>query len=206
MIGLWQEIPEADVSGFHLRPRGIGACAAGTLRLDSAAIDARRDADMPLEEPVEVTRILETQAERDLLDGHVHLLQAHAGVLNHPVADEGAGRMAGIAHADRMEPVLRHPEGRRIAPDAPMLAVADLDELPELLQDVVPRAPQARFRRSVALCQPPEMQADQRQMSPENSHGDAIGASHLPGQGLEGMGDFVGAFLQALGGQENEPA
>ena len=87
-----------------------------------------------------------------------------------------------------------------------MLAVADLDELPELLQDMVPRAPQARFRRSVALCQPPDMQADQRQMSPENSHGDAIGASHLPGQGLEGMGDLVGAFLQALGRQENEPA
>ena len=49
------------------------------------------------------------------------------------------------------------------------------------------------------------MQADHRQMSTENGHGDAIRASHLPGQGLEGMGDLVGTLLQALGRQKDKP-
>lgn len=54
---------------------------------------------MPFEELVEITRILEAEAEGNLLDGDSHLLEAHASILNHSVIDERAWRLTCIAHA-----------------------------------------------------------------------------------------------------------
>ncbi len=114
---------------------------------------------MPFEEPVEIARILESEAESDLLDRDIHLLEAHTGILYHSVVEEGARRMACIAHADRMEPVLGHAEGVRIAPDAPMLAIPELNELPELLEHVVASAAKARLSRCIASGEAPDMKA-----------------------------------------------
>ena len=136
---------------------------------------------MPFEEPVEIAWILEPKAEGDLLDGDVHLLEAHAGILHHALGDEDARRMTGIAHADGMEPIFRDAEGFGITLDAPVFAIPKLDQLPELLEHMMARASKAGFGRCIRLSKAPEMQADERHMGADDRHGDPIRRSHLSG-------------------------
>jgi hypothetical protein len=149
---------------------------------------------MPFEEPVEVARIFEPEAEGNLLDRHIHLPETHTGILYHPVEDKNTGRLAGVAHANGVESVFADAEGIRVAFDAPMLPVAELDELPELLKHIVTCASQTSLCGCITSIEAPDMKADESEMSAEDRHGRPVGGPHLPEQGLKGMGDFFGAI------------
>ena len=136
---------------------------------------------MPFEKPVEIAWILEPEAEGDLLYRDIHLLEAHARILHDPVEDESAGRVAGVAHADGVEPVLRDAEGIRVAFDAPVLPVAEFNELAELLKHIVTRTVQTALCGRIALSEPPDMEADKGEMCAQDRHGGPVGCPHLPG-------------------------
>ena len=136
---------------------------------------------MPFEEPVEVAWILEPEAEGYLLDGHIHLLEAHTGILHDPIEDKGAGRASGVAHTDGVEPVLGDTKDIRIALDAPLLPVAEFDELPKLLKHIMTRAAQASLHRRIALSEAPDMEADEGEMCAQDRHGSPVRCPHLPG-------------------------
>jgi hypothetical protein len=129
------------------------------LGINLAAIGARGYPDAPFEESIEIAGVLEPEAESDLLYRYIHLTETHTGVLHQSVEDESTGRVARVTHTDSVKPILGDAESVGITFDAPVLPIAEFDELPELLKHKVACAAQASLCGGIALREAPDVKA-----------------------------------------------